>query len=137
MTRRLHTLSRSVTRSEGFTLIEIIVAMFILVMVATALYSTFDTSRKLVTNAELRNTAIARAQGEIERIEALPWTSIALKTAPTKESGATATNPTYYISTASCESSSDPPATSPCYQWNWEDSSSKEPFVVNEATTDT
>jgi prepilin-type N-terminal cleavage/methylation domain-containing protein len=116
------------SRRDGMTLVEVLVAALILVIAALALFKTFDKSRTLMSDSEMRNTATALARGEIERVEGLPWSSIAAS-APSKAEGAT--NPTHYVSEGPCAGSSNPPVNKPCYQWDWTKGSSTEPFVVS------
>ena len=125
------------TSEDGFTLIELLAAMVILAVGVFAVLSTFTTARKLATRAEARDAMVAVATGEIQRIESLSWANIALPSNPTTNSGATTTDPSYYLSAGPCPGSSNPPATSPCYQWDWSNSSNVEPLVVSGSTTDT
>jgi prepilin-type N-terminal cleavage/methylation domain-containing protein len=127
-----HTLRRPLAAEAGFTLVEVLVAIVILAVGAIAVVSTFDSSRKLTTDAEIRDVAATLARGEIERLESLSWSNIALAAAPTKNSGATTTDPTYYISTTGC-----PGSAASCYQWDSSSTSSREAFVINASTTDT
>lgn len=128
---------------DGFTMIEALVAIVLMAVGIVAVVTTFDAARTLSTQAEMRDTTDAIARGEIARIEALPWASIALASAPTANSGSNqavpaSNDPTTYLSTASCWSGSTSPVTLPahCYQWNWSSSSSAEPLVINASTTD-
>jgi prepilin-type N-terminal cleavage/methylation domain-containing protein len=126
-----HTLRRPLAAEAGFTLVEVLVAIVILAVGAIAVVSTFDSSRKLTTDAEIRDVAATLARGEIERLESLSWSNIALAAAPTKNSGATTTDPTYYISTTGC-----PGSAASCYQWDSSSTSSREAFVINASTTE-
>jgi prepilin-type N-terminal cleavage/methylation domain-containing protein len=127
-------LRRRLACEGGFTLIEVMIAAAILATGALAIVLSFDSSRRLATDAELREVAATVARGEIERLESLSWSNIALAAAPTTNSGATTKDPTYYISTSACTGSPKP---SSCYEWDWGNSSSYEGFVMNAATTDT
>jgi prepilin-type N-terminal cleavage/methylation domain-containing protein len=122
---------------SGFTLIELLAAMVILSVGILTVVTTMNAARALASRAEVRDAMVAEARGEIQRIEALSWSNIALAANPTKNSGAGTSDPTYYYSTASCNNSSNPPATSPCYQWDWNNTSSVEPLVVSASTSDT
>jgi prepilin-type N-terminal cleavage/methylation domain-containing protein len=125
-------------RSErGFTLIELLAAMVVLAVGIFSVITTFTAARKLASRAEARDAMVAEARGEIQRIEALSWANVALAANPTKNSGAGTSDPTYYYSTGPCTNSSNPPATSPCYQWDWNNTSSIEPLAVSGSTTDT
>lgn len=61
---------------EGFTLIEIILAMFLTVVVMTALLGVLVSSLKTVTQARQRQTATALATQSLERLRALPYDSV-------------------------------------------------------------
>jgi prepilin-type N-terminal cleavage/methylation domain-containing protein len=122
---------------RGFTLIELLAAMVILAVGIFSVITTFTAARKLASRAEVRDAMVAEARGEIQRIEALSWSNVALAANPTKNTEAGTTDPTHYYSTSSCNNSSNPPATSPCYQWDWNSSSSIEPLVVSAGTSDT
>lgn len=116
-------------------LLEALMAVLVLTIGVVALVSSYDSSRHLVTSAERHDVAATRGEEEINRITSLAWASIALKTEPTVESGATTLNPSYYISKEGpCVGNG--PVSKPCYQWNWTSSSSSEPLDVNAATTD-
>jgi prepilin-type N-terminal cleavage/methylation domain-containing protein len=132
--RIANTRRQRLSRDSGFTLIEVMVAMAILATGALALVMSFDSSRRLATDAELRDVAATVARGEIERLESLSWSNLALAAAPTKNGGATTKDPTYYISTTECTGSPKP---SSCYEWDWGNTSSYEGFVINASTTDT
>lgn len=122
-------------REEGaFTIIEVLMATLVLTVGVIALVGTFNPARDLGSLAEQRQAASARAEAEINYLASLPFSSIALKATPTVETGATATNPSYYISSGPCSGSG--PTSSPCYQWDWNSSSSKEPLDIEPATTD-
>jgi Tfp pilus assembly protein PilV len=60
---------------NGFTLIEILLAMFITVAVMTALLGVVVTSLKTVAQARQRQTATALATRSLEQLRALPYTS--------------------------------------------------------------
>jgi Tfp pilus assembly protein PilV len=119
------------------TIIEVIVAALILCIGMIALLSAFDSSRRLGTSAEEHQTASTIAESELHRIESLSWAQIALTAEPTKAALATSTNPTYYEAGGTCALSSPygPPASSPCYQWDWGGSagltSTTEPLVIS------
>jgi prepilin-type N-terminal cleavage/methylation domain-containing protein len=114
---------------RGFMLIELLIAVMVLAVAMVALLTTFDSSRKLATAAEMHDTAAGIAEGEVARIEAFPWAEVALAVNPTQNPSPGTNDPTYYYSSSgSCAGSSNPPQTTPCYEWDW--SSSTEPLVV-------
>jgi prepilin-type N-terminal cleavage/methylation domain-containing protein len=130
--------SRADLRAEsGMTLIELLAAMVVLAVGVFAVLQTFTASRELANRAEARNAMVAVARGEIQRIESLAWSNIALPSTPTTNAGATTTDPSYYISSGPCAGSSNPPATSPCYQWDWSNSSTAEPLAISGSSADT
>ena len=121
---------RTLSDQAGMTLIEVLVAVVILAVGIIPLVSTFDATRKLGTSAEAHQTAEAIAQGDLQRIEALPWSAIALTAEPAMNSGATSTDPTYYEQSGSCVGGPTP-VTTPCYKWDWDGSSAAEPLVIS------
>jgi prepilin-type N-terminal cleavage/methylation domain-containing protein len=127
--RRTGRLRRRAAAQEGFTLIEVLVAVLVLTIGIITLVAAFDSSRRLSTRDEERQTASAVAEREVQRIQALPWSQIALKSTPTTNSGAGAKDPTHYISNGPCPDNG--PVSSPCYQWDWNSSSSIEPMVID------
>ena len=62
--------------SDGFTLIEIILAMFITVVVMASLLGVLVSSLKTVAQSRQRQTATALATQTLERLRALPYDSI-------------------------------------------------------------
>ena len=61
---------------DGFTLIEIILAMFLTVVVMTAVLGVLVSSLKTVAQARQRQTATALATQTLERLRALPYNSV-------------------------------------------------------------
>lgn len=116
---------------DGFMIFELLMAVLVMTVGVMALLGTFDSSRKLADAAEMHVTGAALAEKEIQRIEAQPWSAIALKQTPTTNQGATPNDPTYYISNGPCPGSSNPPSSSPCYQWDLKDSTKVEPLVIS------
>ena len=136
MTRAVIRSARSerLARGEGgFALVELMVAIAILAGGVLALVSTFDSSRRLATNSERHDVASATAERELERITALPWSQIALATAPT-QSGV-AGDPSSYLVGGTC-GGTGLPASSPCYQWDWSNAARVEPLVIDSANGD-
>ena len=102
---------------DGFGLIEVIVAMVLLVIGVLSAFIAFEASQRADGRAE-RTAAVAHhAQSEIERIEALPYASVGMKTIPTNSGSGKATDPLNYV------------VNSPAgYKYDWSQSTS-EPFV--------
>lgn len=89
------------THDAGFTLIEIIVAMVLVVIVMTALLGVLVSSLQTVAQARQRQTATALATRSLEQLRALPYGSVTgsdLTTAPNADYVfPDPLNPGYYI----------------------------------------
>ena len=120
---------------HGFTLIELMVAVFLMALGIMAVISSFDSARRTVTKAEMLDAASAMGDKAIERVSALPWKQIALTQAPTNGGGG-ANDPSSYISAGPCATGVNLPAHAPCYQWDWQNSANVEPLVVDSANGD-
>ena len=80
------TLARRLARAEdGFTLIEILVAILLLSTAVIALMGTFDHSRRTTSTAEAQGAAVQVAEKHLEEIAALPYDQIGLGAAPSSE----------------------------------------------------
>ena len=123
-------------------LVEVLIAAVILMLGTIALINSLSVSRTLTTSAQAHQVAAAVAEQELERVEAQTWSNIALTAAPTQNTGATATDPTYYLQTPAntCAGQGPSGQTNNCYQWNWSNASSTlfEPLVIggSDATAD-
>jgi prepilin-type N-terminal cleavage/methylation domain-containing protein len=62
---------------SGFTLIELVVAMLVMLIMLTATLGFFVSSLKTVTLAKQRQTATALATQVLEQIRALPYDQVA------------------------------------------------------------
>ncbi len=68
---------RAVRRGdEGFTLVEVLLAMVIIVVVMTALLGVLVSSLKTIAQARQRQTATALATQSLERLRALPYDDV-------------------------------------------------------------
>jgi prepilin-type N-terminal cleavage/methylation domain-containing protein len=103
---------RAAACERGFTMVEILVAILVLVVAVLGVASSLISSQKLSLVAERGASITQRAQGELERLEALPYGSLAMSSAPSPS-----TNP--YVS---------PDGT---FAWDRNSPSSTEPFVVD------
>lgn len=116
------------------TLIEVLVAVLILSIAAAGTLSAFDAGRRSVGYSELHSIATQAAEREMQRVTSLPWEDIALNASYESTWGApssSTTNPTYYLSSAECDTLVTLPGTKkPCYAYNWESPSTKEPVVL-------
>jgi prepilin-type N-terminal cleavage/methylation domain-containing protein len=74
---------------SGFTLVELLMAIVVAAIGLSALVTTLAGSRDLVSVAEKQETMVHVAEGELERILALPYTAVALNAAP----GASSSDP--------------------------------------------
>jgi Tfp pilus assembly protein PilV len=86
---------RHLDAEGGFTLIEVIAAMFVLIIGVLGMIGAFDSAHKLNLLSERRTSMAHRAQLEIERLHATSYTELAMASAPTHS--ATVTNPDYYV----------------------------------------
>jgi prepilin-type N-terminal cleavage/methylation domain-containing protein len=86
------------SRQDGFTLFELLIAMAVTAVGLMALVSSFDHSRDLVSNAEKTEVATHQAERQIERVLSLPYAQVAHRTAPTHL--ADASNPRFYVATS-------------------------------------
>jgi prepilin-type N-terminal cleavage/methylation domain-containing protein len=71
------------SRQDGFTLFELLIAMAVTAVGLMALVSSFDHSRDLVSNAEKTEVAAHQAERQIERVLSLPYGQVAHQSAPT------------------------------------------------------
>ena len=87
---------RSTLRAEdGFSLIELLAALTILLIGILGVAASLDRTRDVVTTAEVRETAVHRAQRELERVRALPWAQLGLNAMPTAV--ASQADPAFYV----------------------------------------
>lgn len=76
------TLGRARSEERGFTLIELMSAVFVLSIGVIALLTTFDNSRGLISFSEQKETAIHAAEQELERLQGLTYAQVALNGNP-------------------------------------------------------
>ncbi len=86
---------------EGFTLIELLIAVLVLTVGLLGLIGAFDSARKLDLLSERRTSMAHRAQLEIERLQAIPYSALAMKTPPSHSPEEA--NPDYYVNTGGTE----------------------------------
>jgi prepilin-type N-terminal cleavage/methylation domain-containing protein len=82
-------------REDGFTLIELMVAIMVLAVGLVALVTSFDHSRDLVSVAEKTEVASHRAERELERILSLSYASVAHPSTPA--SSLNSADPAFYV----------------------------------------
>lgn len=134
MVRTRNRFARAATAQDGFTVVEVLVAVLVLTVGLIVLIGAFDPARRLSTQAERRQVASAIAEQEIQRVQALAWAKIALAAQPTVNANATTKDPTYYESAGPCVGIG--PTSTPCYQWDWNKTSSSEAMVIDAPNAD-
>ncbi len=67
----------------GFTMVEVVVAALLLMLGSLAILSVVDASTRNNYRAEQSQVVVNQLQSELERIKQLPFTEVALTTAPT------------------------------------------------------
>lgn len=97
-------LRRARSEERGFTLIELMSAVFVLSIGVISLITTFDNSRGLISFSEQKETAIHAAEQELERLQGLTYAQVALSGNP--PAGSAVTDLGYYASP------------SPWYRWD-------------------
>ncbi len=85
--------------AEGFTIIEVMVAAFLLTVGILGMIAGFDGARRLSLNSERRTAMAHRAQLELERLQSYPYAQLAMVAAPTHSSEPL--NPDYYATSTS------------------------------------
>ncbi len=123
---------RALLRQDGFTIIELLMAMFVLVVGLGAMISTFTAARKLTLVAERQTSMAHRASLELERIKSLPYNQIALSAGTSPNWSTTSTSYTYVnVPSGGCPGA--PTGAAPSYQPDHRPggSTATEPLVVN------
>jgi len=69
-------------REDGFTIVEVLVALVILVVGAVAVLTAFDAATRNTFRADQAQVALNRAQQELEQIRQMPYEDVALNRAP-------------------------------------------------------
>jgi prepilin-type N-terminal cleavage/methylation domain-containing protein len=115
---------------DGFTLVELLIAVLVLTVGLLALIGGFDSARKLNVLSERRTSMAHRAQLEIERLEAIPYAQLGMESPPAHS--AVVTNPDFYVnpSPATCTSL----LSYGCYAWNAESIAEQEALVPTTIT---
>jgi Tfp pilus assembly protein PilV len=81
--------------------VEVLIAALVLTVGIVGLIGAFDSSRKLTLLSERRTAMAHRAQLEIERLQVVPYSELAMNSAPTHS--AETTNPDYYVKEGGAE----------------------------------
>jgi prepilin-type N-terminal cleavage/methylation domain-containing protein len=112
---------------SGMTLIEVLVAMAILTIGIVSLLSAFEGARKLTLVAERRASIAHLAQRELERLQSVPYSELAMVSAPSRSSEET--NPDYYVNYAGAGKCKEVEGWG-CYSWNAENPAEEEALVA-------
>jgi prepilin-type N-terminal cleavage/methylation domain-containing protein len=78
-------MDRPSTREAGFTIVEVLVAVFILVIGALATFGLLTDAIRNTQRAKATQVALDRAQQEIETLRSLPYQQLALTKTPAAE----------------------------------------------------
>jgi hypothetical protein len=96
MIARLNRCIRLARREEdGLTLIEVLVASIVMVLGATATFGVLAAATKNAQRAKASQVILDLAQEEMERLRSIPYSSLALSTAPGTSSSDL--NPNYRV----------------------------------------
>jgi Tfp pilus assembly protein PilV len=87
--------ARRLRAEDGFTMVEVLAAILILMIGVIGLIGAFDSSRKLSLLSERRTSTAHRAQLEIERLQSTPYAELAMSVTPSHS--AETSNPDYYV----------------------------------------
>jgi Tfp pilus assembly protein PilV len=108
----------------GFTLVEVVIAAFVVAVGIAGFATAFNSSRRLTLLSERRGAMAHRAQLELERLQSYAWGELAMASAPPHSNEKN--NPDYYVNSAptKCVSENDG-----CYAWNMEATGEEETLV--------
>ncbi len=70
------------TGQGGFTLIEVVIAIFLLMLGSLTILSLVDASTRNNYRVEQSQVVVNQLEGELERIKQLPFSEVALTSAP-------------------------------------------------------
>jgi type IV pilus modification protein PilV len=113
--------SQAARSVDGFTMVEVLVAILVLAVGILGLAGAFDSSRRLTQLSERRTVMSDRAQQEIERLQTYRYSQLAMFSKPSHSS--TKTNPDYDVNGSR-------------YAWNAESSSQEESLVTSSKEVD-
>jgi type II secretory pathway pseudopilin PulG len=107
---------------DGLTLIEVIIAAFVLAVGILGFMYNFDGARKLTLASERQTSAAHRAQQEVERLQSVPYSELAMSSAPTHvgETCSSTSNPDACVSSGS----------EPTYQYDPSQGAKKPKLVI-------
>lgn len=104
---------------HGFGLVELIVAMGLLLVGVLSAFLAFEASQRADRRGERTADVAHRAQSEIERIVALPYTSAGMESVPSNDGSNDPKDPLNYVV-------NKPPG----YEYDWSQPAKQEPFVT-------
>jgi prepilin-type N-terminal cleavage/methylation domain-containing protein len=131
MGRLRHLVMGRLRQQDGFTVVEVMVAALILAVGVMVTMVTFSTSGKFSLVAERHTEMIHTAQNELERVQSLPYSQVAL-TGTSSSWSSTPTDYTY-VNTPSGACPANGSGSAPTYRPDHSSggSSSTEPLVIN------
>jgi prepilin-type N-terminal cleavage/methylation domain-containing protein len=94
-------MERLLKEEDGFTMIEVLVAVVVLAIGSLAVLTLFASGIKNVQRGREGQVAVSVAQREMEKVHSLPFAEVLLKTAP--EASAEAASPAHRVSSARTE----------------------------------
>jgi hypothetical protein len=98
-----------VAAADGFSVVELMVAILILVVGIFSTFAVFDTSKRATHVSETQEGEIHVAQQELERLQTLAYTRLGLTGAPGPDSNPN--SPNYYVTAT-------PSSSCPTFRWN-------------------
>lgn len=112
--------AQALRAEEGFTLVELLMAIVLISLAVLALMGTFDQSRRTTNAAEAQDVAVQAAERELERVRSLGYSAIALRSAPV--TSLDPNNPNFEVTNT----------TPAAYRWDQSaGATGTEPLVVN------
>jgi hypothetical protein len=119
MARRLIS---SAAASDGVMLIELLAAILVLAVGALTTFGIFDASQRANRVSELHEAEVHLAQGELERVESLPFSQVGLKQTPATSTDAN--QPGFYVTGSGCGAT---------FRWN-QSGTGTDPLVIKNCT---
>jgi Tfp pilus assembly protein PilV len=116
---------RQTAASDGFALVEVMLAALVLAVGLLGMAGAFDSARRLSLLSERRTAMAHRAQLELERLQTYPYSQLAMAAAPSHS--AETNNPDYYVnfnSPVKCTTEGDG-----CFAWNAQATGEEETLV--------
>jgi prepilin-type N-terminal cleavage/methylation domain-containing protein len=126
--RRTADITQTLRGADGFTLIELMIAILILAVGILSTFGVFDSSNHAISVSELQQVEIHRAQREIERLQSRPYKYLFLNAKPATSSNKN--NPGFYVSAPAGSCPTSQGGTVPTFQWNQTEASTPEQLVI-------